>query len=305
MKLNASRSGWGRQVRSLVRIIAASTLSLVSGGVHGQGATEPGVPAKPKVYALVAAVGSNFQVAVEQFRTGSHLPYYKRKSLDARDNLLNRIVLQALDKEVAKARPDAERIYLSLPAARMEGVSPAQRDDVAIAKVAEELQKLPQRSGWDRIVVATPAYKAFEFDGVADKLQGLGISMHPLDSGLSTYFNLPFYADSMHGDEALGPDNKVARTNIYLAPYSYLAIWVLEPATLAVLDKQVRFDNQKLANPASGTFDLVESVGKEFLARQIVVLIGRSIHEAIAHTEIAGKVDVHDVREVKPDEIRK
>ena len=51
--------------------------------------------------------------------------------------------------------------------------------------------------------------------------------------------------------------------------------------------------------------DLVESVGKEFIARQIVVLIGRSIHEAVAHTELAGKVDIHDVREVKPDAARK
>ena len=290
---------------SLARLIAAGVLAMVPAGVLGQGASGPEAPARPKVYALVAAVGTDFHVAVEVKSTGSRLNNYRRKSVDAPENLLNLVVLQALDKEIAQVRPGAERIYLSLPAARLDGLLPSRRDDVAIARVVEELRRIPQREQWERIVVATPAYKAFEMNGVGDKLQGLGVSVHPIKSDLSTFFNLPFYRDSMHGDEALAPDGRTVTTEIYLAPYSYLAIWVLDPGTLEVLDKQVRFDNRKLANPGSGTFDLVESVGKEFIARQIVDLIGRSIHEAVAHTELAGRTEIHDVREVKPDEAAK
>ena len=304
MDPDASRSGWRPLKRSFVRAIAVGALSLACAGVHGQGASEPAVPAvpvKPKVYALVAAVGTTFHVAVEKRSTGSHLNPYRRKAIDAPGNVLNLVVLQALDKEIAKVRPDGQRIYFSLPAAGMDGVSAGERDDVAIAKVVEELRKMPQRADWERIVVATPAYKAFGMDGIADKLQGLGISMHPLASDqLSMFFDQPFNVDSLHGAEVMTPDGKTARTHVYLAPYSYLAIWVLDPGTLAVLDKQVRLDNQKLADPRSGTFDLVEGVGKEFVARQIVNLIGRSVHEAVAHTELAGRADVHDVREVKP-----
>ena len=300
MNAESSHAGWGPLARSLVRGIAVGTLSLASGGVCGQGSTEPVAPARPKVYALVAAVGSDFHVAVERRRTGSHLNPYRRSLIDAPGNVLNLIVLQALDREIALSRPDGKRVHFSLPAARLERVSSTERDDVAIAKVVEALQAMPQRADWERIVVATPAYKAFETKGIADKLHGLGISMHPLTSNLSTFFDVPFNVDSIHGDEVLTPEGAGARTFIYIAPYSYIAIWVLDPRTLAVLDKQVRLDNQKFADPRSGTNDLVESVGKEFLARQIVALIGRSIHEAVAHTELAGKVDIHDVREVRP-----
>jgi hypothetical protein len=299
------RADWGCLVRSLARAIAVGALSLASGAVQGQGAAEPAASAKPKVYALVAAVGANFHVAVEGRRTGSRLDSYNRKTFDAPDNLLNRVVLQALDKEIAQARPEGQRVYFSLSAPRLDRVPAAERDQVAIARVIEELRGMPQRADWERIVVATPAYKAFAANGLADKLQGLGISMHPMQSNLTMFFDLPAFADSARGDDALTPGGKPVTTEIFLAPYSYLTIWVLDPGTLAVLDRQERFDSQKLANPGSGSSDLVESVGKDFIARQIVVLIGRSVHEAVSRTELAGKVDIRDVREVRPGEAGK
>jgi hypothetical protein len=268
----------------------------------GRAEPPPGPEERPKVYALVAAVGTEFRVAVEGIRTGSHIDYYRRKRVQAPENVLNSIVLQSLDKELAQLQPGSQRVYLSVPAADLDSVPTLKKDDVAIAKVVAALEKMPQRAQWERIVVATPAYAAFERNGVAGKLQGLGVSIHPLKGGLSSFFNLPAFVDDMHGDEALTPEGKIARTEIYLAPYSYLTIWVLDPKTLAVLDKQERFDHQKLANPTSGTLDMVEGVGREFIARQVIAVIGRSVHEAVRRTELNGQVDVHEVREAKPGE---
>ncbi len=282
----------------LVPTLAIGALVLAMPSARAEEAASPA--AKPRAIALVAAVGARFTVAIEQKKTGTLLDNYSRRSREASEDVLNRIVLVALDREMEERQPDAKRVYLSLPAARLETVSASKRDDYAIEKVVEALGKMPQRAEWDRIVVATPAYKTFDNSGLADRLQGMGLSVHPMNRGLSMFLDLPAYVDSMQGDDALTPEGKYARSVIYVAPYSYLTIWILDPKTLAVLDRQDRFDSQKLANPGSGSSDLIEGIGKEFIARQIVAVIGRSVREAIARSELAGKVEVHDVREVKP-----
>jgi hypothetical protein len=282
----------------LVRIAFFATLAAAGPTVHAGEAPAPA--AKPRVIALVAAAGTRFHVAIEGKITGSRLDNYNRRAHEASEDVLNRIVLGALDKELAERQPGAKRVYLSMPAPRLETVSASERDEHAIRKVIESLEAMPQRAEWDRIVVATPAWKAFDTSGLADRLQGMGLSVHPMDSGLSMFFNLPASVDSMRGDDALTPEGKQARSVIYVAPYAYLTIWILDPKTLAVLDRQDRFDSRKLANPGSGTSDLIEGIGREFIAKQIVAVIGRSVHEAIGRSELAGKVEVHEVREVKP-----
>src|SRR4029453_15512760 len=65
---------------------------------------------------------------------------------------------------------------------------------------------LPQRLEWDRIVVATPAYRALEQSGVASKLQGFGIFSEPLCQagcpGLSRTHSRPQYPGPQAGLEA-------------------------------------------------------------------------------------------------------
>jgi hypothetical protein len=85
-------------VRSLISVVGFCLLSLAAGHAHGQAATEPGKPAKPKVYALVAAVGAQFNLVHQRLHTGSHLPPYERSTVNARGDVLNRIVLESLDK---------------------------------------------------------------------------------------------------------------------------------------------------------------------------------------------------------------
>jgi hypothetical protein len=298
----------GEFMRSLVSVVGFCLLSLAAGHAHGQAGTELGKPAKPKVYALVAAVGAQFNLVHQKIRTGSHLPPYERSTADARNNILNRIVLESLDKEIANIDPGSTRIYMSLAAARLDGVAPLERDRAAIGKIVSVMEKVPERLEWDRLVIVTPAYAAFERNGMAAKLQGLGMYTQPLRGSRLDLSGAPWDWAFNSGEDVVTPSGEETKSTTYLAPYSYITVWILDPKTLAVLDKQERFDNQKLADPRSESIDMNQSVKKEYLAGRIVNVIGKSVHEGIMATELGGRrgeVEVRDVGVVKPDEARK
>jgi hypothetical protein len=174
------------------------------------------------------------------------------------------------------------------------------REEEAIAQVVSKLEKMPQRSQWDRIVVVTPAYSPRERDGMAARLQGFGVFAQPLHSGLADFFG-GAASDSQNGDKAITPANKTIRADTYLAPYSYVEAWVLDAKTLAVLEKRAVFDNQKIADPTSGSFDLYQSVSKEFLAARIADVIDRSVYKAVTGTELRGNVQIGPVKPIPPE----
>lgn len=281
-------------------------MNLATGQAHGQSAVDPVQPTKHNVYALVAAVGERFSFVYEVLNTGSHLDPYRRSSVAA-GNLLNTLALQALDKAVAEIDPGSTRIYITFPAAQVEQVAPSQRESFAINKIISELQQMPHRAEWNRIVVATPAYTPFKVDGIATKLQGFGVFMQPLVGSSFTFDDNRVAL--VHGrEDATTPDNKIVRSSTYVAPYSYIEIWVLDPKTLAVLDKQKRFENEKFADPASGSMDMSQVVSKKFLAAHVVGLIEGSIREAVMHSEVNskhGEVEVSEPKVVNPDGARK
>ena len=53
---------------------------------------------------------------------GSHLSPYRRFTSDVPNNILNRFALHSLDNAIAAIEPTSTRIYLSVPAASMDGV---------------------------------------------------------------------------------------------------------------------------------------------------------------------------------------
>ncbi len=287
-------------MRSLSFGLAFSCLALAAGAARAQQA--PPAPAAPAcTYALVSAVGDRLAVATERRSTGSHLDNYRRSRVEAPGDLLNRLVLHGLDRELAASHPECRRVLLAMHPPGMDGVPPGERDAAALRHVTEELAKLPARDGWTRIVVATPAYKAFEHGAIASRLQGLGVSMHPLQPGRAGMQGLPFDAAPGEGEAVVTPDGSTARSAIYLAPYAYLTVRVLDGRTLAVLDAAERYDNVKLGDPRNGSFDLVDPALTAPAARRFVGLVERAVHEALARTGLGGRVDVHEVREVKPE----
>jgi hypothetical protein len=109
--------------------------------------------------------------------------------------------------------------------------------------------------------------------------------------------------------DAITSDDKAIKTRTYLAPYSYITVWILDPQTLAVLDKQQGFDNQKLAEPVyKAPLNPDQSETQQYLNRRVAALISVSIGEAVLRSEVnakRGTVEVGDVKVVKPEDVKK
>jgi hypothetical protein len=97
----------------------------VIGVAFGQETAQPAdQPAsKPRVYALLAALGDRFNVVTEVSRTGTHLSPYARRAYQAADDLLDRLALNSLDRAIANVDPQSQRIYMTLPAPKLDGVA--------------------------------------------------------------------------------------------------------------------------------------------------------------------------------------
>jgi hypothetical protein len=285
-------------LRSVAAALVFSLAYLLTGLACAQTVAEPSDSGRPKIFALVAAFGDQLGVVSEVQSTGSHLSPYRRASAGVQNDSLNRIVLHSLDKAIANIHPDSKRIYLSLPSARMDGVASSQRESVAIREIIAALEKLPQRLEWDSIVVAIPAYRALKLHGVAGRLQGFGLFSQPLCQGCGGFEDGA--AVRPGGVDAETSEGDTIRAKTYVAPFSYLELWILDPKTLAVLDKQERFDSQKLAEPA---YKPPLANSGQYLLRRMAALIDLSVSQAVTHSELntrQGKVEVGEPTIVDP-----
>jgi len=288
--------------------LGISLACLAAGVSQGQTADAPTESAKPKVYALIAAIGEEFTTVTETAKVGTHLSPYRRTTEKVPDNLLNRLALHGLDKAIGAIDPASTRIYMSLPAAQVDGVTPSKRDGAAISAVTAELMKMPQRLEWDRIVVATPAFRALARDGMASKLQGFGVFNEPQCQAGCPNDRMPgndVAAEPLDGVDAISSDNTTFKAKTYIAPYSYIKVWVLDPKTLEILDVQQGFDSQKLAEQRhKPILDMTE--WQNYFARRVVSLIEMSVAEAVVRSELnapKGKANAGPIRRVDPDEL--
>jgi len=287
---------------SIAPAAALMFLSLTTGPACGQQMSGQEAPVKPRVYALLGAVGAQFNLVSEVQTTGSHLSPYRRKTIEALNDVLNRLALHGLDNAIEKLEPESKRIYLTLAFPTMHGVAPPQRETALMSEIQSALKEMPQRLEWDRIVVATPAYGALEKRGIAGKLQGFGLFIEPLcQGGCGT---LPGVLLGEDGVEAMTSDDKIIRARTYIAPFSYIDVWVLDAKTLTVLDRQEGFDSQKLADPSYKPLDLSQSAAQNYLLGRVSSLVERSVGDAVTRSVIGskrGKVEFGDIKEVEPN----
>jgi hypothetical protein len=294
--------------------IALLLVGLSAGRAQGQPATADATNAKPRVYGLVAAVGAQFSLVTEGPTTGTHLSPYRRTATEVPNDFLNRMALHSLDNAVAAIDPGSQRIYMSMAAKEMQGVIASKREAVAISNVVAVLQKMPERLGWDRIGVATPAYRALAQNGLESKLQGVGIFSEPMcQAGCPNPAN-PLdvgWLDSEPpgGRDAVRSDDQATKARTYLAPFSYIAVWILDPKTLAAIDRREGFDSQNLAEPKwRPQLDVDQADTQKYLAGRIFSLVEVSIGEALTRSELVtghGTVEVGETRIVKPDDAEK
>jgi len=286
-------------------VLAAFPFGAISANAEGN------TGEKPRVFALVSAMGDVFTATRETMHTGSHLPPWRRTSIDAKDNILDKLVLAGLDEAVRKMEPSSKRSYYAIPI-RRGPTETTHMDEAARDAALADLKDMSERSSWDRIVIATPGYSTHSIDAMPERTQGFGIFMNPLCQSLSgscgmsdlgTDLGNDHLGDGIKGsggETAKTPDSKIVKANQYVAAYVDLKIWIVDPATLEVIDSQEIFEYQKMANPTSDSLDLSQIIPKRELATQIVKLSAKATQEAVQRSELRGQVEVKEKGPVAP-----
>ncbi len=295
-----------------IALFAACTVSMAAvaqsapADAPKAGASAPAQVAGAKTYALVSAVGDQFTYVRQRESTGSNrIDNFTRQVIKVPNNALNAAVLRGLDRAVASLEPDSNRVYITLAAAEMENVLPQDREAVAIGKVVGALEKMPERAKWDKIYVAVPKFLLSERSGMGTKLQGLGVYIQPLTSATLSDNELGVDIDvnSIGESDTTNPEGEAVRSKRYVAPFSYISTYVIDPRTMTVIEKNYRHDFQKLFDPNSPALDVANTIPTDFLVSRIERLIERSASKSVNDKEGPATVEVGDVKPVtgKPE----
>lgn len=277
--------------------------TLMAGAAHAEAAAPEPAP-KPKVYALISAVGDQFTYVTLKRSVGSNiLDNNRREVLRVADNALNRSVLRGLDKAIEQRDPTSVRILATLNALEMEGVRPLEREKVAMRKLLAALEKMPERSNWDTIIVVTPKFQFSGRKGMGTKLEGIGIYVNPLASGkISDSDGLDVNGSA--GEDTVTPDGTPGKVSSrYVAPYNYTQTWVFDAKTLKVLESNARYDYVRVYDPDSTAIDVAKSMDPEKLAEIVANFIERSMARSVG--EVLPTIEVGDIKPVANSEAKR
>lgn len=288
-----------------MKLIARTVASmLIFGAMNAIAQDKPATTAataeRPRVYALISAVGDKFTYLRQKQQVGSHLEPYVRRTVKVPGLDLDAAILRGLDRVIGEREPDSKREFLRLNPLEMEKVRMQEREQVAIGKLVSILEKYPQRANWDQIIIVTPSYQFSEHSGMGSKLHGIGLYVQPLYSGkLPTDDGMAADFETVGGEETVAPEDrkKKAMSKRYVAPYSYTQLWILDAKTLQVIQKETRRDAIKLFDPDSTALDVEKTLTKEQLGGQIISFVERSSARALR--EAVGTVTVTEVPQDK------
>ncbi|MEO8385403.1 MAG: hypothetical protein ABI583_09185 [Betaproteobacteria bacterium] len=266
---------------------------------HAQLMTAP----KPKVYALISAVGDQFSYVTQKESIGSNiLDHYRREVVRVPNNALNASILKGLDRAIEQRDPGSTRILATLNALEMEGVRPIDREKVAMKKLLAALETMPQRTEWDTIIVVTPKFQFSGRKGMGPKLEGIGIYVKPLSSGTLADNDGNDILGS-EGEETLTPDGKPGkRSSRYIAPYNYTQTWVFDAKTLKVLESSARYEFQRFYDQDSTAIDVAKSIPIEKLAEALTNFIERSVARGVG--EALPSIEIGEIKPVASDSVK-
>ncbi len=271
-----------------VTLVACTTLT-----------AQPTAAPKPKVYALISAVGDHFTYVTQKESTGSNvIDHYKRVVLKVPGNALNTSVLKGLDRAIEQRDPGSTRIFATLSALEMEGVRPVDREKVAMGKLLTALEKMPQRADWDTIIVVTPKFQLSERAGMGSKLEGIGIYVQPLESAsLQGDGGIDILGGS-DGEETITPDGEPGkRSGVYVAPYNYTQTWVFDAKTLAVKETSARYEFQRVYDQNATAINVANSIPIDKLANVLSKFIERSVARGVG--EALPSIEIGEIKPVE------
>ena len=258
-------------------------------------------PAKPKVYALISAVGDQFTVVSQRESVGSNvLDNYKRAVVKVPNNALNVSILKGLDRAIEQRDPTSVRILATLNALEMDGVRPLDREKIAMGKLLSALEKMPARKDWDTIVVVTPKYQYSARKGMGTKLEGIGIYIQSLYSATLTDGDTGIDILGSDGETTVKPDGTPGKHSPrYVAPYNYTQTWVFDAKTLTVLETNARYEFQRIYDPDSTAIDVTKSIPIDKLGEIISNFVEKSVARGVG--EALPSIEIGEIKPVKPD----
>ncbi len=253
-------------------------------------------PEKPRIYALVSAIGSEINIVRQRSSAGSNLPPYRRDTLPTPDTTLDGAVLRGLDRAVASEDPDSQRIFMRLNPDEAKGIYPYQRNDVLSGKAIAALEAMPGRKDWHRIILVTPRFLNVEREGMGPKLYGIGVYIQPLERNRTGILDTNI--ENGLDPETVSPTGQKSRSYTYVAPYFYAQVWVIDAKTMKVLEVNERYDFQRLYDPESTAIDVAQQIPAEQLGRLVEGFVERAAARALNDKE--GEVIIKEPRIVNP-----
>lgn len=251
---------------------------------------------KPKVYALVSAIGGEITVVRQRRDVGSHLEPYRRDKVPVPNADVDAAVLRGLDRAVASEDPDSRRVFLRLASDQVRGVAGYQRGEVLSRKALAALETMPERQEWDRIILVAPRFLNPERAGMGSKLYGIGVYIQPI--GRSRDSVLEGGIDTASDPDTISPDGEKGSSYRYVAPYFYAQLWVIDAKTMKVLETNERYDFQRIFDPNSVALDVAQSIPVEVLATMVEKFVERASARALNDQQ--GEVIIKEPRIVDP-----
>ena len=243
----------------------------------------------PLTFALVAAVGDQFQYVRQKESVGSHLENYTRQTLNVPDQALNHAVLRGLDRAVATEYPDSNRVLLAVRSdATIAKALPQDREALMMKRVLDLMETNPARKDWDQIIVVVPKWLMSERKRMGSKLSGIGIYVQPLGP-LHEAFD-----DGLLLDEAEDTDRKSTRSHRFVAPFFYVEVTTLDAKTLKIIKSESRYDFRKIVNKESSALDVMAAFTPAELASHIERFVETSALRAVSNQSTS--VEIGKVR---------
>jgi hypothetical protein len=253
-------------------------------------------PEKPRVYALVSAIGGEITVVRQRRDVGSHIEPYRRYPIPMADSPIDAAVLRGLDRAVASEDPDSQRIFMRLAPDQIKGVAGYQRGEVLSGKALAAIEAMPERKDWYRIILVAPRFLNPAYEGMGPKLHGVGIYVQPLGrSGLGTFDG---EIETSIDHETISPEGEKSNSYRYVAPYFFAQLWVIDAQTMKVIETNERYDFQRIYDPKSTAIDIANQVPVEVLSSMVEKFVEKASARALNDQQ--GEVIIREPRVVNP-----
>ncbi|HOB01882.1 MAG TPA: hypothetical protein PLJ16_02010 [Casimicrobium huifangae] len=278
--------------------VAQTVAALPATATAAAPATTP-APA-PRVFALVAAVGDQFQYVRQKESVGSNfIDNHTRQTLKVPDHSLNYAVLRGLDRAVELDYPGAERVLLAVKGVpEIQAALPQDREALTMKHVLGVLEANPARKDWDQIIVVVPKWLMSGRQGIGGKLTGIGVYVQPLGEEMDKSGD---FVDDVVEDTA----REQVRSRRFVAPYFYVQVTTLDAKTLKVIKSESRYDFRKIVDKESTALDVAAQFTPEQLASHMQRFVETSALKAVNEKADTGTVQVGPVKTVSTEPAKK